>query len=261
MLWHVLAGIALRWQRLQSKSNKQHDVQLSIKIQPFFISWPSNCITIQRAYSCVMYVALSKLALGTHLGGKRERKKNTKPKTRTQPQNFVRWFIQSQYLWSRNSLGGIHAVSVPQAVPLLPQRFLEFHTSESANNFTKAANVPGTCPDHVSHIHCLEGSKLTLKNNFLNIILLFSHCLESSIVELQHGEKSTNLWWVRRCRARRTGVWILPLSLVLNGGGYLGCRASLLEASSHMLHVVASSTTYLHYKHCYLCFPTDKSLI
>lgn len=116
-----------------------------------------------------MYVALSKLALGTHLGGKRKKKPN---------QNIVRRFIQSQYLWSCNSPGGIHAVSVPQAVPLLPQCFLEFHASESANNFTKAANVPGTCPAHVVHIHCPEGSKLMRKNNFLSIILLFSHCLE-----------------------------------------------------------------------------------
>lgn len=135
-----------------------------------------------------MYVALSKSALGTHLGGKRKKKKEKNLK-----QNIVRRFIQSQYLWSHNSPGGIHAVSVPQAVPLLPQCFLEFHTSDSANNFTKAANVPGPCPAHVVHIHCPEGSKLMLENNFLSIILLFSHCLEGSFAELQPGEKCSAL--------------------------------------------------------------------
>lgn len=116
VFWHVLAGIALKWQRIRSKSKKQHEFQLSIKIQIFFISQPSNCITIQRAYSCVMYLAVSKLGLGTHLGGKRKKIKKLN-------QNIVRRFFQSQYLWSRNSPGGIHAVSVPQAVPLLPQFF------------------------------------------------------------------------------------------------------------------------------------------
>lgn len=148
---------------------------------------------------------LKQISSGNPLGRKKGKKeKNT-------PQNFVRRFIQSQYLWSRNSLGGIYAVSVPQAVPLLPQCFIAFHTSESANNFTKAAHVPGTCPDHVSHIHCPEGSKLVVNNNFLSTVLLFSHCSEGSNAELQCGEQSIHLSRVRRCRAGRTGVWVLPL--------------------------------------------------
>lgn len=49
--------------------------------------------------------------------------------------------------------------------------------------------------------------------------------------------------------------------VVLNRGGYLGRRASPLEASSHTLPIVASGATCLDYKHCYLCFPSDKSLI
>lgn len=64
------------------------------------------------------------------------------------------------------------------------QCFLEFDTSESVEHFTEAANMQGTCPDHVSRILCLEESKLVLKNNFLSIILLFLHCLEGSIVQL-----------------------------------------------------------------------------
>jgi len=51
------------------------------------------------------------------------------------------------------------------------------------------------------------------------------------------------------------------ISVVLNRGGNLGCRASHLEASSHMLPIVASSTTCLHHTHCYLHFPDDKSLM
>ena len=146
-------------------------------------------------------------------------------------------------------------------MPLLPQCFLEFHTSESANNFTKAANVPGTCPDHVSHIHCLEGSKLMLKNNFLNIILLFSHCLEGSIVPAWGGKHKVEMSEEVQSKENPCVDSSPTIFVVLNGGGYLGCRASLLEASSHMLPIVASNTTCLHYKHCYLCFPTDKSLI
>lgn len=140
-----------------------------------------------------MYVALSKLALGTHLGGKREKKPPQNPKQEPNPRILSDDLSKVNIYevvtaWEESMLFQYH-----KQCHCFHSVFLEFHTSESANNFTKAANVPGTCPDHVSHIHCLEGSKLTLKNNFLNIILLFSHCLESSIVELQHGEKSTNL--------------------------------------------------------------------
>lgn len=108
--------------------------------------------------------------------------------------------------------------------------FLEFHTSESANNFTKAANVPVTCPAHVVHIHCPEGSKLMLKNNFLCIILLFSLCFEGSFAELQNGDKCTDSWWERKCEARRAVCGFFPpYFVVLNGGG---CPGSFLLGTS-----------------------------
>lgn len=186
-----------------------------------------------------MYVALSKLALGTHLGGKRKKKPN---------QNIVRRFIQSQYLWSCNSPGGIHAVSVPQAVPLLPQCFLEFHASESANNFTKAANVPGTCPAHVVHIHCPEGSKLMLKNKFPQYHLVILTLLRRPICKSSSMGRNAQI-----CdeRAKRAKMWVLPsIFVVLSGGGFPGLELLTGNFWPH-LPMVAGSTTCLHCKNWY----------
>lgn len=71
--------------------------------------------------------------------------------------------------------------------------FQSFRTSESANNCTKAVHVPETCPDHVSHIHCPDGSKLMLESNFLGVIVVLPNKPEGSVAELQCREECASL--------------------------------------------------------------------
>lgn len=121
--------------------------------------------------------------------------------------------------------------------------------------------MPKTCPDHVSRILYPEGSKLMLESHFLAVIHILSHEPEGSVVELQHREEHK---LVVGNEEQSKENWCTDsaatVSVVLTRGGYLACRSSL-EASSHLLPTVASTTTCVHCKQGCLYLPTSRGLI